>query len=68
VPEGDPFYTHDTEGPDDMPAHLRAALTQTSLSIPVVNANLALGVWQGIYRWEHRRRGSSRELVLHIGS
>jgi len=66
VPEGDPFYTHDTEGPDDMPAHIRAALTATSLSIPVVNEKLALGTWQGIYLWEHRRRGSARELVLHI--
>jgi len=67
VPEGDPFYTHDTEGPDDMPAHIRAALTATSLSIPVVNEKLALGTWQAIYLWEHRRRGSARELVLHIG-
>lgn len=67
VPEGDPFYTHDTEGPDDMPAHIRAALTATSLSIPVVNEKLALGTCQGIYLWEHRRRGSARELVLHIG-
>jgi secondary thiamine-phosphate synthase enzyme len=66
VPEGDPFYTHDTEGPDDMPAHIRAALTATSLSIPVTNEKLALGTWQGIYLWEHRRRGSRRELVLHI--
>ena len=68
VPEGDPFYTHDTEGPDDMPAHIRAALTATSLSIPVVNEKLALGTWQGIYLWEHRRQGSLRELVLHIGT
>ncbi len=68
VPEGDPFYTHDTEGPDDMPAHIRAALTQTSLSIPIMDETLALGTWQGIYLWEHRRRGSVRELVLHIGS
>jgi secondary thiamine-phosphate synthase enzyme len=67
VPEGDPLYTHDTEGPDDMPAHIRAALTATSLSIPVVNEKLALGTWQAIYLWEHRRRGSARELVLHIG-
>jgi secondary thiamine-phosphate synthase enzyme len=67
VPEGDPFYTHDTEGPDDMPAHIRAALTATSLSIPIVNEKLALGTWQGIYLWEHRRRGSLREMVLHIG-
>jgi secondary thiamine-phosphate synthase enzyme len=68
VPEGDPFYTHDTEGPDDMPAHIRAALTATSLSIPILNEKLALGTWQGIYLWEHRRRGSLRELVLHIGN
>ena len=67
VPEGDPLYTHDTEGPDDMPAHIRAALTATSLSIPVADRTLALGTWQGIYLWEHRRRGSARELVLHIG-
>jgi secondary thiamine-phosphate synthase enzyme len=68
VPEGDPFYTHDAEGADDMPAHIRAALTATSLSIPIVNEKLALGTWQGIYLWEHRRRGSLRELVLHIGT
>jgi secondary thiamine-phosphate synthase enzyme len=68
VPEGDPFYTHDTEGPDDMPAHIRAALTATSLSIPVVEGKLALGTWQGVYLWEHRRRGATRELVLHIGT
>jgi secondary thiamine-phosphate synthase enzyme len=68
VPEGDPFYTHDAEGPDDMPAHIRAALTATSLSIPILNEKLALGTWQGIYLWEHRRRGSRRELVLHIGT
>ena len=64
----DSFYTHDTEGPDDMPAHIRPALTATSLSIPVVNEKLALGTWQGIYLWEHRRHGSARELVLHIGN
>jgi secondary thiamine-phosphate synthase enzyme len=68
VPEGDPFYTHDAEGPDDMPAHIRAALTATSLSIPILNEKLTLGTWQGIYLWEHRRRGSRRELVLHIGT
>ena len=68
VPEGDPFYTHDAEGPDDMPAHIRAALTATSLSIPVMQARLALGNWQGVYLWEHRRRGSRRELMLHIGT
>jgi secondary thiamine-phosphate synthase enzyme len=68
VPEGDSFYEHDTEGPDDMPAHIKAALTATSLSIPIVGSKLALGTWQGIYLWEHRRRGSRRELVVHIGA
>jgi secondary thiamine-phosphate synthase enzyme len=67
VPEGDPFYTHDAEGPDDMPAHIRAALTATSLAIPILNEKLALGTWQGIYLWEHRRRGGLREIVLHVG-
>ena len=67
VPEGDPFYEHDTEGPDDMPAHIKAALTATSLSIPIQGKKLALGTWQGIYLWEHRRRGARRELVVHIG-
>jgi secondary thiamine-phosphate synthase enzyme len=67
VPEGDPFYTHDTEGPDDMPAHIKAALTATSLSIPILNGKLALGTWQGIYLWEHRRRGGNREVLIHIG-
>ena len=68
VPEGDPFYTHDAEGPDDMPAHVKAALTATSLSIPIVAEKLALGTWQGVYLWEHRRRGSRRSVVLHIGN
>jgi secondary thiamine-phosphate synthase enzyme len=66
VPEGDPFYTHDAEGPDDMPAHIKAALTATSLSIPVQDKRLVLGQWQGIYLWEHRRSGARREVVLHI--
>jgi secondary thiamine-phosphate synthase enzyme len=68
VPEGDPFYTHDAEGPDDMPSHLKAALTATSLSIPIAEGKLALGTWQGIYLWEHRRRGSRRALVVHIAA
>ena len=68
VPDGDPFYTHDTEGPDDMPAHVKAALTATSLSIPIVDGGVALGTWQGIYLWEHRRRGAEREVLLHIGN
>jgi secondary thiamine-phosphate synthase enzyme len=67
VPDGDPFYEHDTEGPDDMPGHIKAALTSTSLSVPISGGKLALGTWQGIYLWEHRRRGSRREVVLHIG-
>jgi secondary thiamine-phosphate synthase enzyme len=68
VPEGDPFYSHDAEGPDDMPSHVKAALTATSLSIPIMGGNLGLGTWQGIYLWEHRRRGSRRELVVHVGA
>ena len=66
VPEGDPFYRHDAEGPDDMPSHIKAALTACSISVPVMGGNLCLGTWQGIYLWEHRRRGSRRELVVHI--
>jgi secondary thiamine-phosphate synthase enzyme len=66
VPEGDPFYRHDAEGPDDMPSHIKAALTATTLSIPILEKNLVLGTWQGIYLWEHRRRGSRRELVVHV--
>jgi len=68
VPEGDPFYSHDAEGPDDMPSHVKAALTASSLSIPVMGGDLCLGTWQGIYLWEHRRRGSRRELVVHVGA
>jgi secondary thiamine-phosphate synthase enzyme len=68
VPEGDPFYQHDAEGPDDMPSHIKAALTAVSLSIPVQRKRLALGTWQGIYLWEHRRRGSRREVVVHVGA
>jgi len=66
VPEGDPFYTHDTEGPDDMPAHVKTMLTQTSLQIPVVKGELALGTWQAIYLIEHRRRPHRREIVLQF--
>jgi secondary thiamine-phosphate synthase enzyme len=68
VPEGDPLWTHLTEGPDDMPAHVRAALTATSLSIPVEEGRLALGTWQGIYLFEHRRRAGRREVVVHVGA
>ena len=66
VPEGDPLWTHVAEGPDDMPSHCKAALTQTSLSIPVADGRLLLGRWQGIYLWEHRHRGSRRRLVVHV--
>jgi secondary thiamine-phosphate synthase enzyme len=68
APEGDALYTHTVEGPDDMPSHLRAALTATSLSIPVVGGRLALGTWQGIFLWEHRAKRRSREIVVHVGS
>lgn len=67
VPEGDPHFTHTAEGPDDMPSHIRAALTATTLSIPFERGRLALGTWQGIYVWEHRRRGSVRRCVVHVG-
>jgi secondary thiamine-phosphate synthase enzyme len=66
APDGDPRHRHDTEGPDDMPAHIRAALTQTSLSIPVIDGRLALGTWQGVYFWEHRTRAHRREVVLQV--
>lgn len=65
VPEGDSLYTHTQEGQDDMPAHLKAALTAVNLSIPVMAGQLVLGKWQGIYLWEHRRSPHRRELVLH---
>ncbi|MBV9395747.1 MAG: YjbQ family protein [Methylobacteriaceae bacterium] len=61
-----PIYEHATEGPDDMPAHIRTALTQTHLSIPVMDGELALGTWQGIYLFEHRRAPHTRELILHL--
>lgn len=67
VPEGDPLYTHTAEGPDDMPAHIRAALTSTQLSVPLLDGSLALGTWQGIFLFEHRHAGGSRELVVHLG-
>jgi secondary thiamine-phosphate synthase enzyme len=66
APEDPQLYAHDHEGPDDMPAHLRAALTQVQLSIPIVDGRLVLGTWQGIYLFEHRRRPHERTLVLHV--
>src|SRR4051812_14066100 len=67
VGENDPIYTHDAEGPDDMPAHIKAALTATSIGIPIMDGKLALGRWQGIYLWEHRRARHERSVVVHIG-
>lgn len=66
VPDGDALFEHRSEGPDDMPAHVRAALTQTQLAIPLHRGRLALGTWQAIYLYEHRRSGHCRELVLHL--
>jgi secondary thiamine-phosphate synthase enzyme len=66
VAERDPLYTHTSEGPDDMPSHIKAALTATTLSIPLIDGRLALGTWQGIYLWEHRHRGSRRNCVIHV--
>lgn len=66
VPEHDPIYRHTQEGPDDMPAHVRAALTQTQLSIPVRGARMVLGTWQGIYLFEHRRSSHVREVAAHV--
>jgi secondary thiamine-phosphate synthase enzyme len=66
VPENDPIYTHTEEGPDDMPSHVKGALTATSLAIPILDGRLALGTWQGLFLWEHRRRKGPRELVIHL--
>jgi secondary thiamine-phosphate synthase enzyme len=66
VPDGDPLFIHTTEGEDDMPAHVRTALTAVNLSIPVRGGRLALGTWQGIYLWEHRTRPHSRCVALHF--
>ncbi len=66
VPDGDPLYRHRDEGPDDMPAHVRAALTAVQLSIPLAKGRLMLGTWQAIYLWEQRTHPHRREVVLHI--
>ena len=66
VPEGDPLFRHDAEGPDDMPSHIRAALTSTTLSIPVVRGAPVLGTWQGIYLYEHRRAPHRRRVACHL--
>lgn len=66
VPDGQPQWRHNSEGPDDMSAHIRTALTQSSLAIPLNDGQLALGVWQGVFLWEHRTRAHQRQLVLHL--
>ncbi len=66
APEDNRLYRHTAEGPDDMPAHIRAALTQTQLSIPVVSGNMVLGTWQGIYVFEHRASPHTRSVILHL--
>jgi len=66
APEGRGLYEHDSEGPDDMPSHIRAALTQTHLSIPLVGGALTLGTWQGVYLLEHRARPHRREVAAHL--
>ncbi len=66
VPDGDPLFRHRDEGPDDMPAHARTALTSVDVSIPLVGGRLALGAWQAIYIWEHRARAHRREVAAHL--
>ncbi|NJL02621.1 MAG: YjbQ family protein [Spirulinaceae cyanobacterium RM2_2_10] len=66
VPEDGDRYIHAAEGPDDMPAHIRSALTQTSEQIPIARGRLVLGTWQGIYLWEHRQRSHQRQVVVHV--
>lgn len=66
VPDGSPMFSHTIEGDDDMPAHIRSALTQTSLSIIIHNGELALGTWQGVYLWEHRKSPYTRRIIVHI--
>jgi secondary thiamine-phosphate synthase enzyme len=68
VVENDPLYTHNDEGADDMPAHIKAALMAVSIGIPIERGRLALGTWQGIYLWEHRRRPHTRRIVIHIAA
>ncbi len=67
VPRGDALYTHVNEGEDDMPAHIKSMLTQTSLGIPLMDGDLVLGSWQGIFLWEHRQSSHRRRLVIHLG-
>jgi secondary thiamine-phosphate synthase enzyme len=66
VPDGDALFTHDDEGPDDMPSHVRSILTQTSIGIPVAEGRCELGTWQGIYLWEHRHAGHARRVTVVV--
>jgi secondary thiamine-phosphate synthase enzyme len=66
VPDGDPLFIHTLEGPDDMPAHVKSALTASTLSVPVAGGRMALGTWQGLYVFEHRARPHSRKVVVHV--
>lgn len=66
VPDGDSLFVHTVEGPDDMPAHVRTALTQTSLSIPIIEGKAALGQWQGLFLFEHRHIHATRHIILHV--
>lgn len=66
VPDGDALFEHTDEGPDDMPAHVRSILTQTSLTLPVAGGRLALGTWQGVYLWEHRLRAHRRQVTVSV--
>jgi len=66
VPDGDPRFVHTAEGPDDMPAHVRSVLTQSSLTLPISGGRLALGTWQGIFLWEHRSRAHRRRIIVTI--
>jgi secondary thiamine-phosphate synthase enzyme len=68
VPENDVLYTHTLEGSDDMPAHIKAALTAVNLSVPISRGQLMLGTWQGIYLWEHRRDGGHRSVIVHLNT
>jgi len=66
VPENDPLYTHTLEGPDDMPAHIKGALTAVSLSIPLMGGVMTLGTWQGVFLWEHRHHPGTRQIVINV--
>ena len=68
APDGDPRFVHTAEGPDDMPAHVRSVLTQSDLTIPIKDGELALGTWQGVFLWEHRRQGHRRRVLVTVQS